>query len=265
MNFEKRKPYPNPSVFNFLIIQSSADSYFEPCNMDRLKPATSFEGVRRHIPFRRTSSPGDLRNPCKNQRRMYLLSLHISSKSSMIIRKPIQIPTELLIFFWGGEQCLRGGEIKYPWFSLREGMTCVGGSSTGFVTHIYIQGFDQVQGDRSRCDQNSDTAFDRRPITRSVFMVEILIIPESHLRLCSATIGTDHGQRGPAQSFPSINLVPPSLRENLRDVMMRYARGAIRVVFERILSESDSLVAAALDWIVNYFIDWQRDSPGRED
>lgn len=72
-------------------------------------------------------------------------------------------------------------------------MTCVGGSSTGFVTHIYIQGFDQVQGDRSRCDQNSDTAFDRRPTTRSVFMVEILIIPESHLRLCSATIGTDHG------------------------------------------------------------------------
>ena len=52
-------------------------------------------------------------------------------------------------------------------------MTCVGGSSTGFVTHIYIQGFDQVQGDRSRCDQNSDTAFDRRPTTRSVFMVEI--------------------------------------------------------------------------------------------
>ena len=50
-----------------------------------------------------------------------------------------------------------------------------------------------VQGDRSRCDQNSDTASDRRPITRSVFMVEILIIPESHLRLCSATIGTDHG------------------------------------------------------------------------
>lgn len=72
-------------------------------------------------------------------------------------------------------------------------MTCVGESSTGFVTHIYIQRFDQVQGDRSRCDQNSDTASDRRPITRSVFMVEILIIPESHLRLCSATIGTDHG------------------------------------------------------------------------
>ena len=52
-------------------------------------------------------------------------------------------------------------------------MTCVGGSSTGFVTHIYIQGFDQVQGDRSRCDQNSDTAFDRRPTTRSVFMGDI--------------------------------------------------------------------------------------------
>ena len=46
---------------------------------------------------------------------------------------------------------------------------------------------------RSRCDQNSDTAFDRRPTTRSVFMVEILIIPKSHLRLRLATIGTDHG------------------------------------------------------------------------
>ena len=49
-----------------------------------------------------------------------------------------------------------------------------------------------VQGDCSRCDQNGDTASDRRLIT-SVFMVEILISPESHLRLRSGTIGTDHG------------------------------------------------------------------------
>ena len=66
-------------------------------------------------------------------------------------------------------------------------------------------------------------------------------------------------------SFPSINPVPPSVRENLRDVMMRYARGTIRVVFERILSGGGSLGAAAFDWIVNYFTDWQRDSLGRED
>ena len=53
--------------------------------------------------------------------------------------------------------------------------------------------------------------------------------------------------------------MPPSVREYLRDVMMRFARGAIRVVFERILSGSGSHAAAALDWIVNYFIDWQRE------
>ena len=45
--------------------------------------------------------------------------------------------------------------------------------------------------------------------------------------------------------------------------MMRYARGTIRVVFERILSGGGSLGATAFDWIVNYFIDWQRALEGK--
>ena len=133
----------------------------------------------------------------------------------------------------------------------REGMNCGGGSSTGFVPPIYLEEHDQVMADLFSCDQNGDTASDHRPSTTTVSMEEISTNSESHLRLRSATSGTDHEERGLAESFPSINLVPPPVRENLRDAMMWFARGAVRVIFQRILSGSGSLVAAALGWIFN--------------
>ena len=99
-------------------------------------------------------------------------------------------------------------------------MNCGGGSSTGFVPPIYLEEHDQVMADLFSCDQNGDTASDHRPSTTTVSMEEISTNSESHLRLRSATSGTDHEERGLAESFPSINLVPPPVRENLRDAMM---------------------------------------------
>ena len=218
-------------VTTFRRLNNSTKPAFYLANMDRFRPASSFGVDRKHGP-----SPGDLRNLYKtNPNPKGSVDGRFRTRSTSVVERS------------------RTHGSHSP--ANREGMNRGRGSSTGFVPHIYLQEFDQVQGDLCSCYQNGDTASDRRPITRSVSMMEMPINQGSHLPLRTATIGTDHGGRGPAESSPSINLVPPSVRENLRDIIIRSATGAVRVVFERILSGSGVLVVTAFYWIFDYFRD----------